>query len=38
MVEILRRLDQKDYDAFVEIITTWKRDDDKKMAMEKEKG
>jgi len=30
MVEILRKLDQKDYDALVEIITTWKRDDDKK--------
>jgi len=38
MVEILRKLDQKDYDALVEIITTWKRDDDKKMTMEKEKG
>jgi hypothetical protein len=37
MVEILRKLDQKDYDALVEIITTWKRDDDKKRTMEKEK-
>ena len=37
MVEILRNLDQKDYDALVEIITTWKRDDDKKRTMEKEK-
>jgi voltage-gated potassium channel len=30
MVEILRKLDQRDYDALVEIITTVKRDDDKK--------
>jgi hypothetical protein len=37
MVEILRNLDQKDYDALVEIITIWKRDDDKKRTMEKEK-
>jgi Ion channel len=37
MVEILRNLDQKDYDALVEIITTLKMDDDKKMTMEKEK-
>jgi hypothetical protein len=38
MVEVLGKLDQKDYDTLVEIITAWKRDDDKKMAMEKEKG
>jgi hypothetical protein len=38
MVEILRRLDQKDYDTLVEIITTWKRDDDdEKRTMESEK-
>ena len=37
MVEILRNLDQKDYDALVEIIAAWKRDDDKKRTMEKEK-